>query len=58
MVGLAAQNIDRAACEIIFSGVIGEQRPDVGIGNEPSRRVALKGRWNERISKLLSVPLS
>src|ERR1700687_2334214 len=42
MVGFATQNIDRAACQVIVSGLLGEERPGVGIGDEPSRRVAVK----------------
>src|SRR5260370_10142158 len=42
MVRLATQNIDRAACQIIVSGLFGEQRPGIGICDEPSRSVAVK----------------
>src|ERR1700735_1360940 len=42
MVRLATQNIDRAACQIIVSGLLGEQRPGIGICDEPSLSVAVK----------------
>jgi len=42
MVRLAAQNIDRAACQIIVSALLREQRSGVGIGDEPCRCVAVK----------------
>src|ERR1700687_1490335 len=42
MVRLATQDIDRAACQIIVSGLVGEQRPGIGISDEPSRSVAVK----------------
>src|SRR5260370_23276279 len=42
MVRLATQNIDRAACQILGSGLFGEQRPGIGICDEPSRSVAVK----------------
>src|SRR5258708_1416677 len=42
MVRLATQNIDRAACQIIVSGLVGEQRPGIGVGDEPSCSVAVE----------------
>ena len=42
MVGLAAQDIDRAACLIAVVVLIGEQRPGDGIGDPPSRLVVVK----------------
>ena len=42
MVGFAAHNIDHAACQVIVSGLFGEQRTGIGICDEPSHSVAVK----------------
>src|ERR1019366_3594267 len=42
MVGFASQNVNRATFQIIVRWLLSEQWTSIGIGDEPSRRVAVK----------------